>query len=116
MTLSPIQTIIIIGMVMLGTIATRVLPFLIFQKTRSEDSTSNYSLVGYLGKVLPYAAIGLLVVYCLKNVTLIQYSFGLPEAIAIICIAVLHFWKGNALISIGVGTAVYMVLVQLVFT
>lgn len=110
MTLTPVQTLIIIGMVTLGTVITRFLPFVLFKKT-----TSKHSYITYLGKVLPYSAIGLLVVYCLKGVQLTSPTFGLPEGIAIICIAALHYWKGNALLSIGAGTVIYMVLVQLVF-
>lgn len=110
MILTPVQTLIIIGAVTLGTVITRFLPFILFKKTSSE-----HSYISYLGKVLPYAAIGLLVVYCLKGVRLTSPGYGLPEAIAIICIAVLHYWKGNALLSIGAGTVIYMVLVQVVF-
>jgi branched-subunit amino acid transport protein AzlD len=110
MTLTPIQTFIIICMVTIGTIITRFLPFILFQ-----DTKSNHSYISYLGKVLPYSAIGLLVVYCLKDVSFKSYPYGIPEAIAIICIAVLHYWKGNTLLSIGAGTVLYMVLVQTVF-
>lgn len=110
MTLTPVQTLIIIGTVALGTIITRFLPFILFHKTSSE-----HPYISYLGKVLPYAAVGLLVVYCLKGVQLTSAPHGLPEAIAIICTAALHFWKGNTLLSIGAGTVIYMVLVQVVF-
>lgn len=110
MTLTPIQTIAIIAMVTLGTVITRFLPFILFSHKKG-----NYSYITYLGNVLPYAAIGLLVVYCLKGVNLTTSPFGLPEAAAISFIAVLHCWKSNALLSIGAGTAAYMVLVQFVF-
>jgi branched-subunit amino acid transport protein AzlD len=110
MTLTPVQTLIIIGAVTLGTVMTRLLPFLVFKKEMPE-----HSYISYLGKVLPYAAIGLLVVYCLKGVSLTQMPHGIPEAIAIVITAALHFWKGNTLLSIGAGTAVYMVLVNVVF-
>lgn len=110
MTLTTVQTLIIIGCVMLGTVITRFLPFLIFKKT-----AASHSYISYLGKVLPYAAIGLLVVYCLKGVSFVHTPHGIPEAIAIVIIAALHYWKGNALLSIGVGTVLYMVLVQVVF-
>jgi branched-subunit amino acid transport protein AzlD len=89
---------------------TRFLPFVLFKGTRS-----NKSYISYLGQVLPYSAIGLLVVYCLKSVNFKSPSHGIPEAIAIICIIVLHYWKENTLLSIGVGTVIYMVLVQTVF-
>ncbi|NLP14664.1 MAG: branched-chain amino acid transporter AzlD, partial [Clostridium sp.] len=60
------------------------------------------------------SAIGLLVVYCLKNVSFISSPYGIPEAIAVFCVVVLHLWKNNTLLSIGFGTAVYMVLIQLI--
>jgi branched-subunit amino acid transport protein AzlD len=110
MTLTPVQTLIIVGMVTLGTMLTRFLPFAVFRKAAAE-----HSYIAYLGKVLPYAAVGLLVVYCLKGVSLVHPSYGIPEAISIAVIALLHYWKGNSLLSIGAGTVLYMVLVQLVF-
>lgn len=110
MTLTPVQTLIIILAFTMGTVITRFLPFVIF-KGRS----SNHSYINYLGQVLPYAAIGMLVVYCLKEVSLKAPAYGIPEAISITCIAVLHYWKENTLLSIGVGTVLYMVLVQHIF-
>lgn len=110
MTLTPIQTLAIIAMVMLGTVITRFLPFILFA-----NSKGRHPYITYLGKVLPYSAIGLLVVYCLKSVNVMSSPFGLPEAVAISFIATLHYWKNNALLSIGAGTTVYMVLVQFVF-
>jgi branched-subunit amino acid transport protein AzlD len=110
MTLTSVQTLVIILMVMLGTVITRFLPFIIFSGNKG-----THPYITYLGNVLPYSAIGLLVVYCLKGVNLTKSPFGFPEAIAIICIAVLHYWKDNALLSIGTGTVVYMVMVQMVF-
>jgi Predicted branched-chain amino acid permeases (azaleucine resistance) len=112
-TLTAAQTLIIVAMVALATIITRFLPFLIFRK--SENSGDQNTYLNYFGKVLPYASVGLLVVYCLKGVSLTGPSHGIPEAIAILCTALLHFWKGNSLLSIGAGTAIYMVLVQVVF-
>lgn len=111
MTLTPIQTFAIIAMVMLGTVITRFLPFILFT-----DKKGNRPYITYLGSVLPYSAIGLLVVYCLKSVSLMNSPFGLPEAIAISFIALLHCWKSNALLSIGGGTIVYMFLLQVVFS
>jgi branched-subunit amino acid transport protein AzlD len=109
-TLTPTQTFIIILMVTIGTMITRFLPFILFQGTKS-----NNSYIGYLGQFLPYSAIGLLVVYCLRNISFTSPTYWLPEAIAIICITVLHYWKENTLLSIGAGTVIYMVLVQAVF-
>ena len=110
MTLTPIQTLIIICMVALGTVITRFLPFILFK-----DNKGDNLYINYLGKVLPYSAIGLLVVYCLKDVDLKSYTYGIPEAIAILCIAILHYWKENTLLSIGAGTLIYMILIQVVF-
>ena len=67
-----------------------------------------------IAAVLPYAAIGLLVIYCLKDVPM-SSTHGLPEAIAILFIILIHKWKKNTLLSIGGGTVLYMVLVQTVF-
>lgn len=72
-------------------------------------------IVDYLGNVLPYAMTGLLVVYSLKNVNPFAGSHGIPEAIAIAVIVILHIWKRNMLLSIAGGTAIYMALLQLVF-
>lgn len=104
------QQLITIGMVVLGTLLTRFLPFLLFPAGKP---TPKY--VRYLGQVLPAAIFGLLVVYCLKNVSLLAGSHGLPEAIAIAVVVALHRWKGQMLLSIAVGTVCYMLLVQLVF-
>ena len=68
-----------------------------------------------LGRVLPGAVFGLLLVYCLKNVSLVSGSHGLPEAIALAVVAGLHLWKRQMLLSIAGGAVVYMVLVQTVF-
>lgn len=103
------QSIITILVVVLGTMLTRFLPFLIFPE---EKTPPHY--ITYLGTVLPYAVIGLLVVYCLKNAVFASFH-GLPELITIVCIFILHKWKRNTLLSIGTGTIVYMFLVQTCF-
>ena len=79
-----------------------------------EFVTANLLFIRHLGNVLPYAVIGLLVVYCLKDVPG-SGTYGLPEAIAILFIVFLHKWKKNTLLSIGGGTVLYMLLVQMVF-
>ncbi len=116
MILTPFQTLIIICMVTFGTMVTRFLPFALFQRAKTDNPKPINAYISYLGKVLPYSAIGLLVVYCLKGVRFTRPAYGLPEAIAIVCIAALHYWKGNALLSIGAGTVIYMLLIQFVFT
>lgn len=104
------QQIITVAMVVLGTAVTRFLPFLIFPAGKP---TPKY--VQYLGKVLPAAVFGLLVIYCLKDVSVFTGSHGIPELISIIFVILLHVWKRQMLLSIAGGTVCYMLLVQLVF-
>lgn len=104
------QEILTIGLCVLGTMLTRFLPFLIF---RADKPTPKY--IQYLGKALPAAIFGMLVVYCLKNVTLLEGSHGFPELISIVLVVGLHLWKRNMLFSIAGGTVCYMLLVQMVF-
>ena len=104
------QQIITIGLCVAGTMLTRFLPFLMFSPKRP---TPKY--IQYLGKVLPGAVFAMLVIYCLRNVSLFQGSHGIPEIIAIAVTAVLHLWKRQMLLSIAGGTVCYMLLVQLVF-
>ena len=104
------HSILIIIVAALVTMATRFLPFLIFGK---EGKTPQ--IITYLGKVLPYAIMGMLVVYCMKDVAFFSYPYGIPELLGCLAVMALHLWKRNTLLSIGVGTVFYMVLVQLVF-
>ncbi len=108
MTLS--QEIITVAMCIAGTMLTRFLPFLVFSSKRP---TPHY--IQYLGEVLPGAIFAMLVVYCLRNVSVLQGSHGLPEVIAITVTVVLHLWKKQMLLSIAGGTVCYMLLVQLIF-
>lgn len=103
------QSIIKIAAVELGTMTTRFLLFIIFPEGKTPPR-----FIMYLGKVLPYAVIGLLVVYCLKDAVFTEYH-ALPEPIAIACVILLHKWKKNMFISMAAGTAIYMLLVQMVF-
>ena len=107
MTLS--EQLITIAMVILGTALTRFLPFLIFPAGKP---TPKY--IQYLGKVLPAAVFGLLVVYCLRNVNLFSGSRRMPEFLSILFVILLHIWKRQMLLSIAGGTILYMVLVQYV--
>ena len=90
------------------TILLRFLPFLIFRKRVP-------LYIAYLGRVLPPAIIGMLVVYCLRNTAVLAFPFGIPELIAVLAVVLLQIWKHRSLLSILAGTAVYMLLVQLVF-
>ena len=89
---------------------TRFLPFLAFPEGRKRPK-----IITYLGGVLPYAIIGMLVVYCFKGVSVFSYPYGLPELIAGAFVVGVHVWLRNTLISVFGGVAVYMLLVQLVF-
>ena len=99
-----------IAVIALVTAALRFLPFLIFGENRQTPP-----LVAYLGRVLPYAIMGMLVVYCLKGVTLTAAPYGIPEALGCAVVVLLHVWKRNTLLSIGAGTVCYMLLVQFLF-
>lgn len=98
----------IIAVVALVTIAIRFLPFLVFRKKTPK-------IIMYMGSVLPYAIMGMLVIYSLKNISFLDGSHGIPEILAVVLVVVLHKWKHNTLLSILVGTVVYMLLVQRVF-
>lgn len=110
MPLSGKMSFLIILVVAITTFSTRVVPFLVFPKGKEIPS-----IIQYLGKVLTPAVIGMLVVYCLKGTRILATPHGIPELIAVVTVAVLHIWKRNNLLSIGVGTVLYMVLIQVVF-
>ena len=96
--------------IMLGTMLTRFLPFLVFRPGKSVPR-----FVVYLGTVLPLSVIGLLVVYCLRGVSIFSGSHGLPELIALSALLISRKIKKNTLFSIFVGTVVYMICVQRIF-
>lgn len=108
--MSDLHSAAMITVMALVTAALRFLPFLIFGENRKTPP-----LIIYLGHVLPYAIMGMLVVYCLKGVTLAQAPFGIPEAIGCAIVALLHIWKRNTLLSIGAGTVCYMLMIQFLF-
>lgn len=110
MTMTLSQQIITIALCVIGTMATRFLPFLVFS---SKKPTPKY--IQYLGKALPAAIFSMLVVYCLKNVNPLTGNHGIPELIGILATIGLHLWKRQMLISIAGGTVCYMLLVQFVF-
>lgn len=103
------QYLLFFGVVAIGTLLTRVLPFLLFPEKKEIPPYINY-----LADVLPYTMIGILVVYCLKNTSLLGSPYGIPELVSIIAIVLLHLWKNNTLLSIGGGTLLYMLLIQYV--
>ena len=104
------QQVVTIGFCVLATLITRFLPFLVFS---SDRKTPAY--VTYLGKALPAAIFGMLVIYCLKNVSFLSGTHGIPEIISIVAVILLHLYKRNMLLSIAAGTVCYMLLVQFVF-
>lgn len=110
MPLTPMQTFIIILVIALGTMITRFTPFLLFPEKKELPP-----IIIYLGKTLPPAMMGLLVVYCLRNVSPLTFPYAIPELLSIGLIIALHLWKRNVLLSIGIGTLAYMVLIQFVF-
>ncbi len=104
------QLIIFFMVVILGTVLTRTIPFLLFPENKEIPK-----FMKYLADILPYTIIGMLVVYCLKNISFAVKPYALPEVISIVVIILLHIWKKNTLLSIGVGALLYMLLVQYVF-
>lgn len=103
------QQVLTIAAVVLGTMTTRFLPFLLFPEGKQPPP-----FVRYLGTVLPAAVMGLLVIFCLKDAVFTSWH-GLPEILAILVVVLLHRWKKNIFLSIAGGTILYMVLVQQVF-
>ena len=103
------EQVLTIALCVLGTMSTRFLPFLIFSGKRETPA-----FIQYLGRALPSATFGMLVVYCLRNVD-VAATFALPEIIALTATVLLHLWKRQMLLSIAGGTVAYMLLVQLVF-
>lgn len=104
------QQVLTIGIIIAVTVFTRAIAFILFP---ADKPTPQY--IQYLGKVLPAAALGMLAMYCFKDVSLISGNHGIPELLATAFVVALHFWKKNMFLSIAGGTALYMVLVNLVF-
>ena len=115
MYLSARETLMMILIIASGTFLTRSIPFILFPEGREIPK-----YISYLGNVLPFAMIGLLVVYCLRTISFTGIFEGkasaVPTGIAILSIVVVHKWKDNTLLSIAGGTIVYMILVQNFFT
>lgn len=103
------HSLIIVVIIALVTIFLRFIPFLLFKNKK----TPKY--IEYLGRVLPYSIMGMLVVYCLKNISFVSSPFGIPELVACLVVSLVHILKRNTLLSIISGTLVYMTLVQFLF-
>lgn len=108
--MSNVHSVLLIVVISLVTMLLRFLPLWIFGNGQQTPQ-----IIQYLGKVLPYAIMGMLVVFCLKSVSFVSAPHGLPELIACATVVGLHIWKRNTAVSIVGGTVVYMVLVQMVF-
>lgn len=104
------NSVMIIIVVALCTVLTRAVPFLLLGGRKEIPPA-----IQYLGKFLPPAIMAILVVYCLKGINIAVGSRGVPELLSVALVAALHFWKKNTLLSIGIGTIFYMILVQVVF-
>lgn len=107
---SETQAAVLIAVMAVVTFILRFLPFVLFSKDRQMPS-----VVVYLGDVLPMAVMGMLVVYCLRNISLLNSPFGMPEMLSCLVVVVLQRWKRNSLISILSGTITYMVLIRVLF-
>jgi branched-subunit amino acid transport protein AzlD len=110
MTYTSFQLFLFFGLISLGTIFTRALPFIIFPENKRIPK-----YIKYLSDILPYTIIGMLVIYCLKDISITSSPYALPELISIVSIIVLHQWKKNSLLSIGLGSAIYILLLRYVF-
>lgn len=106
----PLRSILIIAVIAAVTVLLRFLPFLIFRNNAHPSP-----VITWLGQVLPYATMSMLVVYCLRQIDFTGSAHGLPELLACALVIALHFWKHNTLLSIFCGTVCYMLLIQFVF-
>lgn len=104
------HTLILIGVCALVTALLRFIPFIVFSGKRKTPG-----FITYLGKVLPFSIMGMLVVFCLKGTSVTAYPYGIPELISVTVVTVLHIWKRNTLLSIIGGTVLYIILVNFVF-
>lgn len=104
------RALMIIIVVAVLTFATRLLPFIIFNRKKEVSKT-----VRYLGDILPKAVMAILIIYCLKDVNMFKIKSFAPSILAMTAVGLIHIWKRNNLISIGAGTLIYMILVQVVF-
>ena len=101
------EMVITVAIVVVATLLTRFSAFLIFPPGKKAPE-----FVQYLGKALPAAVMGMLVVYTFKDTIVLSYPYGVPELIALLVTAGMHLWKRNMFMSIGAGTIVYMLIVQ----
>ena len=105
-----VYTAVAVALSAILTLLIRALPFLLFGGKKEVPAS-----IQYLGKVLPMAVMGTLVVYCLKGINLIVTPYGIPEIVSALVVILLHLWKRNVFLSIAAGTACYMIFIQLIF-
>ena len=110
MQLTTLEVLVVLFALVFGTLLTRLLAFVLFPENRRQPQ-----VISFLSLIIPAAMMGLLVVFCLKSTTVLSYPYGLPELISVALIVALHLWRRNVLLSIAVGTLMYMFLVQVVF-
>ena len=103
-------TVLLIAVISVVTALTRFAPFLVFRGGRKTPA-----VILRLGKILPCSVMGMLVVYCLRNMDFAGSAHALPEIIASAVVVGLHVWRRNTILSIIAGTVAYMLLVQIVF-
>ena len=101
---------IVIAVMGLAVLATRIVPVLIFGRGEKVPE-----FILYLGRVVPYTAMGLLIVYCLRDMPVLDAPHGLPEIISLAVVTGTYLWKRNTIMSVVIGTALYMFLVQSIF-
>ena len=104
------EMVMTVAIVVAGTLLTRFGAFLVFTPGKKAPD-----FVQYLGKALPAAVMGMLVVYTFKDTIVLSYPYGIPELIALLVTVGMHLWKRNMFMSIGAGTVIYMILIQAVF-
>lgn len=108
--MTDMHALLMVAIMALITFLLRFIPFLVFPADKKTPA-----VITYLSNALPCAIMGMLVIYCLKDVSLFTGNHGIPEAICVILVVLIHKWKHNSLLSIFVGTVVYMLLIQMVF-
>jgi branched-subunit amino acid transport protein AzlD len=101
-----LHSLLMIAVIAAVTFLLRGLPFLIFGSKRKTPD-----FVAWLGNVLPHAVMGMLLVYCFKDISFVSAPFRFPEIVSCIAVVLLHAWRRNSLLSIGGGTVLYMVLI-----
>ena len=102
-----LNVVMVIAVMATVTILLRFLPFILF-----DHGEQLPKWISYLGRVLPSAIMSMLLVYCVRNIDLLKGNHGFPELICIAVAMLMHYWKRNTLVSIGVSTLLYMVIIQ----